>query len=108
MLGIESFVVQKQEAAGSLANLCPSSYLICSESVDELEDKHNRKMADVENEEVILICEFELLLTMRLLSLYDIIIDHRAFRKQWYTAVLRKVVLPECKNVHDNADRFHG
>ena len=106
MLGIESFVVQKQQAAGSLANLCPSSYLICSESVDELENKHNRNMADVENEEVILICEFELFITMLLSR--TVIIDRRAFRKQLYTAVLRKVVLQECKNVHDSADRFYG
>ena len=56
---LDSFVVEKQEKAGSLANLCPSSYK-CSEFLVEVKDKEKRKrVEDVESGEVISVCEFE-------------------------------------------------
>ena len=59
---LDSFVVEKQEKAGSLANLCPST---CSykyrEFVDEVKNKEKRKRLeeDIENGEVISVCESE-------------------------------------------------
>ena len=59
---LDSFVhvAEKQEKAGSLANLCPSSYK-CSEFVVEVENKEKRKRVeeDVESEKVISVCELE-------------------------------------------------
>lgn len=57
---LDSFVVEKQEKAGSLANLCPSSYR-CREFVDEVENKSKRKSVeeDVKCGEVISVCESE-------------------------------------------------
>ena len=56
VLGTESFIVQKQEDAGSLANFLPDSR--------EVENKYSRTLAtDVENEEVISFCELKQWLT---------------------------------------------
>ena len=57
---LDSFVVEKQEKAGSLANLCPSSYKY-REFVDEVRDKEKRKRLeeDIETGEVISVCESE-------------------------------------------------
>lgn len=56
VLGTESFIVQKQEDAGSLANFLPDSR--------EVENKDSRTLAtDVENEEVISFCELKQWLT---------------------------------------------
>ena len=57
---LDTSVVKEQEKAGSLANLCPSSYK-CSEFV--VEDKNKEKKTRVEEDsecgEVISVCEFE-------------------------------------------------
>lgn len=57
---LDSFIVEKQEKAGSLANLCPSSYMY-REFVDEVKNKEKRKRVeeDVESGEVISVCESE-------------------------------------------------
>ena len=57
---LDSLVVEKQEKAGSLANLCPSSYKY-REFVDEVKNKDRRKSVDedIETEEVISVCESE-------------------------------------------------
>ena len=61
ILGRDYFVIERQEKAGSLANLCPSSYM-CSEIPAEVKDKEKRKRVedDVDgNEVVISVCEFQ-------------------------------------------------
>ena len=57
---LDSFVVEKQEKAGSLANLCPSSSKY-REFVDEVKNKEKRKSVeeDIETGEVISVCESE-------------------------------------------------
>ena len=57
---LDSFVVEEQEKAGSLANFCPSSYR-CREFLDEVKNKAKRKRVeeDVESGEVISVCESE-------------------------------------------------
>ena len=57
---LDSFVVEKQEKGGSLANLCPSSYKF-REFVDEVKNKEKRKSVeeDIETGEVISVCESE-------------------------------------------------
>ena len=57
---LDSLVVEKQEKAGSLANLCPSSYKY-REFVDEVKNKDRRKSVDedIETGEVISVCKSE-------------------------------------------------
>lgn len=59
-LGSNSFVTEKQEKAGSLANLCTSSYM-CSELAVEVKDKEKTEEVDdiLESGEVISVCEFQ-------------------------------------------------
>ena len=57
---LDSFVVEKQEKAGSLVNLCPSSYKY-REFVDEAKNREKRKRLeeDIETGEIISVCESE-------------------------------------------------